>query len=396
MFWICLIIITIVDSDQISQYHRYVLHDLAMSRPEHEIYCQSQYNSHLASVHCTDEENELITLINSVTDRGYIGLMKNAVQWTDGSDVTFTEKLAYSGDGNCIELNTYFTQAEWNDYGLCNYAALDLLINCSKPTNIPTPVPTQTPTPEPTINPTATPTSNPTPSPTYYPSTDPTNQPTEIPSNNPTFYPTSNPSLHPTYYPTNNPTIEPTIDPTDVPSVEPSMEPTLYPTSHPTPNPSCAPTFYPTTSPVKTPVQKNCDFLRLNLTIRSFNITQLTMIINKKSKFQDIVKNNIDEYYSQHNDNKLTVTFDKLQAANNNSLAISYDVLNCNRNIQKLIDYLHSQIFNSSLIKTLNDIYHNLTEVDRDNKTDPPLAITSIHTKTIWSYLPPPFVLETF
>eukprot|EP01084_Bolivina_argentea_P207743 354396_1 len=129
--------------DWISQNRRYMLHNVAMTRSEHEAYCQSQYNTHLASVHCAEEENELIALLSQVQQgqkdyRGYIGLMVGETQWLDGSSVTYQETLAISGDGSCMELLIHDGRPpEWNDlpcekeyYGLCNYANLDIITNC--------------------------------------------------------------------------------------------------------------------------------------------------------------------------------------------------------------------------------------------------------------------------
>eukprot|EP01084_Bolivina_argentea_P253925 426738_1 len=132
--------IATVNSDWISQYRRYVLHDVLMTHSEHEAYCVSQYNTHLASIHCATEENELINLIQekypNSNKKAFIGLMKNDSQWIDGTTVTFQGNVDISGDGDCMEM-LIDTITKWNDlpcsflrFGFCNYGNLDTITNC--------------------------------------------------------------------------------------------------------------------------------------------------------------------------------------------------------------------------------------------------------------------------
>eukprot|EP01083_Nonionella_stella_P004859 14199_1 len=268
----------------------YIFVNVLKTWDEAEDYCQSMYDSHLATIEDDLSAQALLDGCSFCTDDFlWMGLNDQAVEGTweyaDGTACPGCATSPYwndgepnnSGDEDCAEVYLRSTIYNMLNDGICTN---DQAFACNKPTAYPIAYPTAYPTAHPstahptahpTVHPTTTrptihptvhptvhpatvhPTSHPTTaSPTVHPSVSPTTtQPTIQPSTHPT---TANPTAHPiTAHPTLNPTIPPTVHPT-VSTVHPTNQPTFapitaYPTVHPTTvHPTVNPSIHPTTT----------------------------------------------------------------------------------------------------------------------------------------------------
>eukprot|EP01084_Bolivina_argentea_P283275 485098_1 len=149
------------------------------------------------------------------------------------------------------------------------------------------------------------------------------------------------------------------------------------------------PTNYPTITPTRNPTHtfiEQCEVIILNLTITSNNNSLYYLISVNKTKFGNIIKNNINNYYFSDS-NEINTVFNSLEQENNNSLRVSFDVRNCDLNVRTLKKYFISNKFNRTMNDDINDGYYNGYN---DGAT-----ITAVSTKTI-SYLPPPINFSLF
>eukprot|EP01083_Nonionella_stella_P105229 302588_1 len=198
---------------------------------EAEDYCQTTYNSHLATI--TDDVSAQALLDLCPRCDLWMGLNDHKIEgvweYVDGTECSGSTGCGTSykfwnngepdnagslGNEDCAYIRYYATDIN----GMLADIACSIVVPfaCNKPTPKPTNAPSSTPTNGPTSNPIIAPTS----------------QPTNAPTSNPTIAPTSNPTIAPTSKPTNAPTSEPTIEPTSEPANAPTS--TLVPTGAPT------------------------------------------------------------------------------------------------------------------------------------------------------------------
>eukprot|EP01084_Bolivina_argentea_P120324 213257_1 len=191
-----------------------------LSHTDANIACFTSYNTSLATIKTEQEQNEVKSLINGVTNSGkWIGIQiinSSSIWMEDGSSAQLQISATWhpssitlmSDDNKCVAIRPNTPDGQWDTWDCTG--TRDYICNRYPPTINPTITLTMTPT----LNPSITPTTN---APTTYSPT--------------TLNPTINPSMTPTTNipTTNNPTITPTVSPTMNPTM-PSHSPTKAPT----------------------------------------------------------------------------------------------------------------------------------------------------------------------
>eukprot|EP01084_Bolivina_argentea_P220136 373136_1 len=101
-----------------------------MTWDDAEAYCQTECDSHLASIRSYQDLIDIKTLLTPWQEFGtfdlWIGLKLNASTWTDQTSFTFHAPWYPSnpsGDGQCIEIifDVLSPNGAYNDYGCTNY-----------------------------------------------------------------------------------------------------------------------------------------------------------------------------------------------------------------------------------------------------------------------------------
>eukprot|EP01084_Bolivina_argentea_P214457 364068_1 len=127
-------------------------------------------------------------------------------------------------------------------------------------------------------------------------------------------------------------------------------------------------------------VTTECEVIVLNITIQSHNYSLYNLIQSNPTKFTNILRENVYNYYQEHEE-LIVYQFRSLFRRHNDSLTISFNVTNCDFDIRDLNQYFNSSIFNTTLTKHINAVYYD----------DHEATIKDVSTKRI-SFLPPPIL----